>query len=386
MNTTWHADPSRRSRCMRPRISTTSGRRRWRPISSSASTAGARSRPWCRPPSSMPCGARSRPPWPRRDPASSSSVLLRLGVHEHVARLLAATPSLRLSWFFAEAFALGSAAFAAQNTAGTRAGGPALFLFLVLAALAPVAGVAAAFGPGIDPSYEIGVASPMRTDRLLFIRATAVLVASVLIGSIAAIALPGMDRTVTLWLLPGPGPDVGHAGGCHLAASHRRGLRRGAGVDRVRGRGVGGQRRSPRTVPPHRSARVRRCRSSRACSCLPNATQPTKERSPHERAHRGDHRCPQTLRPHHRPRRTQLRRTGRHHRPPRSQRRRQDHLASDGGHRAGTRYRPDPALGLGPIRLRRATRDPPASGVHAPGARVPSHVSRRSSSWTTSRS
>lgn len=138
-------------------------------------------------------------------PGFVERVLLHLGVHEHVARLLAATPSLRLSWFFAEAFALGSAAFAAQNTAGTHAGGPALFLFLVLAALAPVAGVAAAFGPGIDPSYEIGVASPMRTDRLLFIRATAVLVASILIGSIAAIALPGMDRTVTLWLLPALG-------------------------------------------------------------------------------------------------------------------------------------------------------------------------------------
>ncbi len=138
-------------------------------------------------------------------PGFVEQVLLRLGIHEHVARLLAATPSLRLSWFAAEAFALASAAFAAQNTAGTYAGGTALFLFLVLAALAPVAGVAAAFGPGVDPSYEIGIASPMRTDRLLFIRATAVLVASIAIGSFAAIALPGLDRTMTLWLLPALG-------------------------------------------------------------------------------------------------------------------------------------------------------------------------------------
>lgn len=138
-------------------------------------------------------------------PGFVEQVLLRLGVHEHVARLLAATPSLRLSWFAAEAFALGSAAVAAQNTAGTHTGGTALFLFLVLAALAPVAGVAAAFGPGVDPSYEVGVASPMRTDRLLFIRATAVLIASIAIGSVAAIALPDMDRTMTLWLLPALG-------------------------------------------------------------------------------------------------------------------------------------------------------------------------------------
>lgn len=131
--------------------------------------------------------------------------LIAVGVHDHVARLLAATPSLRLSWFLAEALALASAAFAAQNTAGTAAGGATLFLFLVLAALAPVAGVAAAFGPGVDPSYEIGIASPMRTDRLLFIRATAVLITSIVIGSIASIALPGLDRTVTLWLLPALG-------------------------------------------------------------------------------------------------------------------------------------------------------------------------------------
>lgn len=131
--------------------------------------------------------------------------LLQLGVHEHVARLLAATTSLRLSWFLAEAFALGSAAFAAQHTAGTRAGGATLFLFLVLAALAPVAGVAAAFGPGVDPAYEIGIASPMRGDRLLFVRATAVLGASILIAGIAALALPDLDWTVTLWLLPALG-------------------------------------------------------------------------------------------------------------------------------------------------------------------------------------
>lgn len=128
--------------------------------------------------------------------------LLRLGVRDHVARLLAATPSLRFSWFLAEAFALGSAAYAAAATSGTRGAGAWLFVFLVLAALAPTAGVAVAFGPGIDPAYEIGVAAPLRGDRLLFIRATAVLAASLSIGSLAALALPGFDRTVALWLLP----------------------------------------------------------------------------------------------------------------------------------------------------------------------------------------
>lgn len=138
-------------------------------------------------------------------PGVVEHVLLRLGVHEHVARLLAATPSLRLSWFLAEAFALGSAAAAAQHNAGTGLAGASLFVFLVLAALAPVAGVAAAFGPGVDPAYEIGIASPMRGDRLLFTRATAVLIASIAIGGIAALALPGLGWTMALWLLPALG-------------------------------------------------------------------------------------------------------------------------------------------------------------------------------------
>ena len=45
----------------------------------------------------------------------------------------------------------------------------------------------------------------MRTDRLLFIRATAVLIVSLAVGFLAAIALPGFDRTMILWLLPALG-------------------------------------------------------------------------------------------------------------------------------------------------------------------------------------
>jgi hypothetical protein len=129
--------------------------------------------------------------------------LVRLGVHDHVARLLAATPSLRMSWFSAEALALVSAAVAAAHA--REASGGWLFVFLVLAALAPVAGVAAAFGPGADPVYEVGIAAPMRSDRLLFIRTIAVLVASVAIAGLAALALPGLDRSIALWLLPALG-------------------------------------------------------------------------------------------------------------------------------------------------------------------------------------
>jgi hypothetical protein len=137
-------------------------------------------------------------------PGAVERGLLAVGLRDHIARLLAATPSLRLSWFFAEALVLGFAAVAANEASGAGADA-ALFGFLVIAALAPVAGVAAAFGPGIDPTYEIGVAAPMRSERLLLMRTLAVLATSLAIAGVAALALPGFDRAIVAWLLPALG-------------------------------------------------------------------------------------------------------------------------------------------------------------------------------------
>src|SRR5438552_15159541 len=119
-----------------------------------------------------------------------------LGLPDHVSRLLAATPSLRLSWFAAVAAVLGFAELAAH---GAHAG---LVVFLAIAPLIPVAGVAAAFGPGIDPTYEIGVAAPLRSFKLLLFRSAAVLVASLILIGLAALALPSLDWTAAAWLLP----------------------------------------------------------------------------------------------------------------------------------------------------------------------------------------
>jgi hypothetical protein len=137
-------------------------------------------------------------------PGLVERALLRAGVRDDVARLLAATPSLRVSWFLAEALAMGFAAFAANVAPGAGADA-ALFLFLVIAALAPVAGVAAAFGPGLDPTYEVGIAAPMRSERLLLVRSLAVLATSLAIAGLAAITLPGFDRAAIAWLLPALG-------------------------------------------------------------------------------------------------------------------------------------------------------------------------------------
>src|SRR5438093_4209165 len=107
------------------------------------------------------------------------AVLVRVGVPDHVARLLAATPSLRISWFGATAVALGFSILAAYGRKDP-------LMFLVVAPLLPLGGVAAAFGPGMDPTYEVGLACPVRTSRLLLIRATAVLAATLVLSGIAS--------------------------------------------------------------------------------------------------------------------------------------------------------------------------------------------------------
>lgn len=131
--------------------------------------------------------------------------LVRLGVSDHVARLLAATPSLRLSWLGAEALALGFAVVAANSAITERGRSLGTFLFLVVAALLPVGGVAAAYGPGLDPTYEVSLASPMRSFGLLMTRAAAVLGTSTILAGVAALALPGMSWTTVAWLLPSLG-------------------------------------------------------------------------------------------------------------------------------------------------------------------------------------
>ena len=134
---------------------------------------------------------------PRRGPVEAG--LVRAGLPEHIARLLGATPALRLSWLLACALVLALAVWAANH----REAG--LALFLALAPLLPLAGVAAAYGPDIDPTYEVALAAPMRSFRLLLIRALAVLVTTTALAAVAALALPGLQWSAAAWLAPSLG-------------------------------------------------------------------------------------------------------------------------------------------------------------------------------------
>ena len=92
-----------------------------------------------------------------------------LRVRPDTAKLLATTPALRLAWLAAVVFV---AAFA---VAAGRMEGDGPWLLLVIAPLLPVAGVATAYGPALDPTYEIGVAAPLSGLRLTLLRTLAVI-------------------------------------------------------------------------------------------------------------------------------------------------------------------------------------------------------------------
>jgi hypothetical protein len=128
-------------------------------------------------------------------------LLVRLGVAEHTARLLAATPALRGSWLLAVAATLAFAVLAGWIHPGKDAN----LLFLCVAPLVPLGGIAAAYGPGIDPTYEIGLAAPLGSFRLLLLRAAAVLGTATLLAAAASLALPQLGPGAAGWLLPSLG-------------------------------------------------------------------------------------------------------------------------------------------------------------------------------------
>jgi signal transduction histidine kinase len=129
--------------------------------------------------------------------------LARVGIRDDVARLLAATPSLRLSWLAAGIATIASASWAART-----GDAEALSLFLIVAPLLPVAAVAAAYGPWADPMFEITQAAPLSSFRVLLLRSTAVLAVATTIAGLGSLVLPGPSWTTLAWILPSFGLTV----------------------------------------------------------------------------------------------------------------------------------------------------------------------------------
>lgn len=123
-------------------------------------------------------------------------LLMRLGVPESEALLLWAAPAFRTSWQASILLTL-LFSFWAAVLSETRG----LTLFLLVAPLLPVAGVALAYGPDADEIHELTVAAPYSSLRLLLLRTLAVLVTTMPVTVVLGMLLdPAMPPPA--WLMP----------------------------------------------------------------------------------------------------------------------------------------------------------------------------------------
>lgn len=120
-----------------------------------------------------------------------------LGVPRDAGRLLAAVPAFRGAWLLG---LLTVTLFA--GLAAIFAGEVGLTLFLIVAPLAPVAGVAASFGGDADPCHELVTVTPYPAFRMLLLRTAGVLATSLPITLLAGLVLPGPDWVGVAWLTP----------------------------------------------------------------------------------------------------------------------------------------------------------------------------------------
>lgn len=122
--------------------------------------------------------------------------LRSLGVSDATSRLVAATPSLRGAWLTG---VLGLLLVAFLAAHASRHG---TMVFVALAPVLPVVGVALAFGPQSDPTLEVAAASPYSLVRLLAARTTFVVGTTLLPAAALSFFVPGDDLWAIGWLLP----------------------------------------------------------------------------------------------------------------------------------------------------------------------------------------
>ena len=130
----------------------------------------------------------------RRQPGPVERAAARLLRSPGLARALVTTPSLLLPWLIASAAVLAAGAAA---TLGTRQPWVGL-----LAPVVAAAGIAYAYGPGIDPAWELSRSMAVSDRLVLLVRALAVFALDAALG-LAASAASGAAVGITFgWLVP----------------------------------------------------------------------------------------------------------------------------------------------------------------------------------------
>ena len=130
----------------------------------------------------------------RRRPGPLERAAARLLRSPGLARALVATPSLLLAWIIATVVVLFTGAATTLLT-----GTPYVAL---LAPAVAAAGIAYAYGPGIDPAWELSQSLAVSDRMVLLVRALAVFGLNAALG-LAASAVSGAAAALTFgWLVP----------------------------------------------------------------------------------------------------------------------------------------------------------------------------------------
>lgn len=131
----------------------------------------------------------------RRQPTLSERLLVRLRLDPGLARLVAATPTIRLQALIAMLSVSVGAAVVSRQVAAEG-------IFLAVAPLILLAAVALTFVPGADPAGEIEGSTPMHGFGLFWRRAAVVMTGALTSLGVATTLVPGAGWSALAWVAP----------------------------------------------------------------------------------------------------------------------------------------------------------------------------------------
>jgi hypothetical protein len=130
----------------------------------------------------------------RRSPGRLERTAARLLRSPGLARALLTTPSLLLPWLISTVVVFGVGALVSI--------GPGQSLVWLIAPAVAAVGIAFAYGPGIDPAWELSSSCAVPDRMVLLTRAVAVFALNAVLGLLAS-AASGAAATLTFgWLIP----------------------------------------------------------------------------------------------------------------------------------------------------------------------------------------
>jgi hypothetical protein len=130
----------------------------------------------------------------RRHPGRVERLAGRLLRSPGLARALLTTPSLLLGWIIASVVVLGTGTLVTLSTRTP-------FVPLLAPAVA-AAGIAYAYGPGIDPAWELTQSMAIGDRMVLLVRALAVFGLNAILGLVASAASGAVAAVTFGWLVP----------------------------------------------------------------------------------------------------------------------------------------------------------------------------------------